>query len=110
MQNSANLQAALGKLNPDHMAVIDRLLQPKLRADWLPVPGPQTDAYRSKADLLLYGGAAGGGKTDLLIGLALTQHNRSVIFRRAYVDLRAVEDRLIEIRGPGTAIMVLIAT
>lgn len=26
------------------------------------LPGPQTDAYLSKADILLYGGAAGGGK------------------------------------------------
>ena len=30
--------------------------------NWLPSPGPQTDAYFSKADLLLYGGQAGGGK------------------------------------------------
>lgn len=29
---------------------------------WIPNPGPQTDAYFSKADLLYYGGAAGGGK------------------------------------------------
>ena len=26
------------------------------------LPGPQTEAYLSKADILLYGGAAGGGK------------------------------------------------
>ena len=52
---------------------------------------------RSKADLLLYGGAAGGGKTDLLLGLALTAHERAVIFRRAYADLKGIEQRLIEI-------------
>jgi hypothetical protein len=56
-------------------------------------------AYTSPADLLLYGGAAGGGKSDLLIGLALTAHERSVIFRRTYVDLRGMEQRLIEIAG-----------
>ena len=62
---------------------------PELTAAWTPEPSnpPQVEAYHSKADLLLYGGAAGGGKTDLLIGLALTAHERSVIFRRAYVDL-----------------------
>lgn len=64
---------------------------------WLPSPGPQTQAYLSKADILLYGGAAGGGKTDLCLGLALTKHERSVFFRRAYVDLQGAEERLIEI-------------
>jgi len=29
---------------------------------WVPNPGPQTDAYFSEADCLLYGGAPGGGK------------------------------------------------
>lgn len=28
---------------------------------WAPNPGPQTDAYFSDADILLYGGQAGGG-------------------------------------------------
>jgi hypothetical protein len=40
-----------------------------------------------------------GVRLTLLIGLALTEHHRSVIFRRAYVDLRGVEERLLEIRG-----------
>lgn len=29
---------------------------------WIPSPGPQTQAYYSKADVLLYGGEPGGGK------------------------------------------------
>jgi len=29
---------------------------------WMPNPGPQTEAYLSEADILLYGGQAGGGK------------------------------------------------
>lgn len=37
---------------------------------WRPLPGPQTMAYSSPADELFYGGAAGGGKTDLLLGVA----------------------------------------
>ena len=39
---------------------------------WVPLPGPQTEAYESLADVTFYGGAAGGGKTDLAIGLRLS--------------------------------------
>ena len=49
---------------------------------WVPNPGPQTDAYFSDADELFYGGQAGGGKTDLELGLALTAHRRSLVLRR----------------------------
>lgn len=49
---------------------------------FIPNPGPQTDAYNSKADILLYGGSAGGGKSQLLLGLGSQCHSRSIIFRR----------------------------
>lgn len=49
---------------------------------FVPLPGPQTDAYLSKADVLLYGGSAGSGKSFLLMGLASQEHTRSIIFRR----------------------------
>lgn len=64
-------------------------------AKWIPNPGPQTDAYFSKADCLLYGGEPGGGKSQLCLGLAFNEHQRSVIMRRQYGDLdRIVEDAL----------------
>lgn len=66
---------------------------------WIPNPGPQTRAYQSLADILLYGGAGGGGKSDLGLGLAVTQHQRSLIMRRKYVDLAYLTDRTIEIVG-----------
>lgn len=49
---------------------------------WFPNDGPQTEAYFSLADILLYGGQAGGGKSQLLLGAASQRHYRSIIFRR----------------------------
>jgi hypothetical protein len=45
-------------------------------------------AYLSPADELFYGGAAGGGKTELLLGLAVTAHEKSIIFRREFAQFR----------------------
>lgn len=62
---------------------------------WVPNPGPQTEAYYSKADCLLYGGEPGGGKSQLILGLAFNEHQRSLIMRREYGDLdRIIEDAL----------------
>lgn len=66
---------------------------------WTPNPGPQTDAFYSKADIMLYGGAGGGGKSDLGVGLACTEHKRSLIMRRKYTDLAFLTDRTIEVIG-----------
>ena len=66
---------------------------------WTPLEGPQTQAYHSEADICLYGGAAGGGKTDLSLGLALTQHRRTLFIREEATQLLGVYDRLAEIIG-----------
>jgi len=63
---------------------------------WVPLAGPQTTAYRSEADILYYGGSAGGGKTDLLLGLALAKHAQSIIFRRQTTQLVGIQARLLE--------------
>lgn len=54
---------------------------------WTPNPGPQTDAYFSPADLLYYGGSAGGGKSQLLLGTAINDHSISRLFRRQFKDI-----------------------
>lgn len=66
---------------------------------WLPNVGPQTEAFLSSADVLLYGGAGGGGKTDLGLGLAFTAHRRSLILRRKYANLGSLTERALEIHG-----------
>ena len=61
---------------------------------WLPTPdAPQEHAFNSEADELFYGGQAGGGKTDLGLGLALTAHKRSLILRRIRVAQMVVAER-----------------
>src|SRR5262245_3541576 len=87
--------ADLAYLTPAERAELDRLLWPPL---WEPFPGsPQEQAYHSEADELFYGGSAGGGKSDLLLGLAGTTHRQSVILRREFPRLRALSERSREI-------------
>ena len=71
------------------------------RADMVPQDGPQRQAYESEADIIFYGGAAGGGKTDLLLGLTLTSQQHSIIFRREAVQLVGIEERMTAIRARG---------
>lgn len=66
---------------------------------WVPQPGPQTSAFFSQADVLFFGGQAGGGKTDLGLGLALTTHKRSLVLREQYVELSFLTDRTIKMNG-----------
>jgi hypothetical protein len=60
---------------------------------WRPLPGPQTRAIESLADETFYGGAAGGGKSDWLLGMAMTEHQDAIIFRREYPQLRSLVKR-----------------
>lgn len=79
--------------------VIKTALEATKHLAWIPNAGPQTDAYHSKADILLYGGQPGGGKTALLLGLALNSHSRSLIVRKQFADLDGVVDNLVGILG-----------
>jgi len=90
--------ALLGFLTAAEREELDTLLtsDPAL---WRPLPGPQSIAYYSDADIIGFGGAAGGGKTDLACGKALTQHRKSMILRRIGTELTGVIDRLEELVG-----------
>jgi len=68
-----------------------------IEKEWKPLPGPQTQAYHSEADILFYGGSAGAGKSDLLLGLSSKEHQKSIIFRREYTQLQGLIERGREI-------------
>lgn len=90
----------LAALPPDEVAALARDAEVRLSGyRFIPSPGPQTEAYFSEADVLLYGGEPGGGKTGLLIGLALNEHDRSLIVRKHFADLEGVIDNAKEMLG-----------
>lgn len=97
MTSLDDLVGRLTKLGPDEQRIADELIAST--PVWVPSPGPQTEAYFSKADVLLYGGQGGGGKSDLGLGLAFTAHKRSLIMRRKYANLGSLTERAIEING-----------
>lgn len=98
---TAALDTLIGRI--DNLAAPDRVaLQKQLDeagvldqfSVWHPQTGPQTEGYFSEADLTLYGGAAGGGKTDLIAGLALFAHHKVAIFRQSLKSLKGLIERM----------------
>lgn len=101
MSVQSELEAFISSLSSEDKAELDSMIVHEVNALWLPEPEnkPQIAAFVSDADMVLYGGSAGGGKTDLIVGLALTEHHKSVIFRNQYKDLAGIEERIKEIGG-----------
>lgn len=66
---------------------------------WMPLPNTQLLAYQSTADVVGFGGAAGGGKSDWLLGTALTKHTKSLIMRREAVQLPGLIQRMTDLLG-----------
>jgi hypothetical protein len=88
------VEAKLRALTPEQRRGVQLQIAKQLSKCWMSQPGPQMAAYNSEADETLYGGAAGGGKSDLLVGMACTAHQRSIIFRRQANDLDKLWSRL----------------
>lgn len=95
--DESEIEQYLLTLDEDEQAEIAKLL-----ADapiWFPLEGPQMAAYLSQADVIGYGGAAGGGKTDLVVGSFLTVHKRSLVVRREKAQTDGIVQRCEEILG-----------
>jgi hypothetical protein len=94
------IRTMLSGMQPDARAQLEReVMAATAGQNWFPNEGPQSQAFYSAADVLLYGGQGGGGKTDLGLGLAFTSHRRSLILRRKYANLGGVIERALEIHG-----------
>ena len=97
-----NLMQRLNGLSEKRVArerYLVALQERKRRRPWTPLKGPQLQAYESVADVIGYGGAAGGGKTDLACGKALTRHRKVMMLRRVGTELTGIVDRLEELIG-----------
>lgn len=97
--STALMLAAVRALDPDARRELDAILLAGDAPAWVPQDGPQRAAYDSLADIVFYGGAAGGGKTDLLLGVALTTQRHSIVFRREAVQLTGIVERMASILG-----------
>lgn len=96
----AHLDALWEAATPQEREEIRRLLDSDLSEHiWRAQVGRQSEAADCTADVLGYGGSAGGGKTDLIAGLSLTEFDRSVIFRREKAQTEGIIQRLTEILG-----------
>lgn len=96
----SELEKLIAGLPEGQRAEIAQACRPIFKGQsWLPNAGPQTQAFESEADELFYGGEAGGGKTDLLLGTAIANHRRSLILRRLNGEVDGLIDRMVEILG-----------
>ena len=76
------LERLRGKPPSERRGIVEKIKSATAKMRWVPNPGPQTEAYLSEAGILLYGGQAGGGKTGLVMGLAINEFQTGIIFRR----------------------------
>lgn len=97
----STFRARISELSADQLEELKTLLSSTGVVWWPHLENrPQRAAYESKAFEVLYGGAAGGGKSDLILGTARNKHKRSLILRREFPDLeRSLIARSFEFFG-----------
>lgn len=83
----SELERTIASLSEPDRAELIRLADDELRQPFIPNAGPQQEALDSEAEILGYGGQAGGGKSAVMIGAAARNHYSALILRREAVQL-----------------------
>lgn len=101
VQDLRALEKILNRIPKEKLAELERLpgLANALDRHWIPNPGPQQWACETPADELFFGGEAGGGKSEILMGLAATQHQNSLLLRRTNKEASKFIKRFEQIVG-----------
>lgn len=95
-----SLESVIGRLTGEQRQELETLVKAELEKAFLPNTGPQTAALLSEADILLYGGQAGGGKSALEIGAFFSGHHTGLVLRREAVQLDGLIEFCKEIGEP----------
>lgn len=98
LTDPATIERAMRLMTADERTELEKLVNAD-PAIWRPQVGRQMEALQSEAEVIGYGGAAGGGKSDLIAGMALTQHLRTLVLRREKTQTEGIIQRLTEILG-----------
>jgi hypothetical protein len=101
---TALLDDLIGRLNALPAKVKEQVVKDAKEATKgllvVPNTGPQTAAYLSEADVLLFGGSPGGGKTVLELALGINDsHYRTLIVRKSFTDLEGLIDTAKKLVG-----------
>lgn len=71
---------------------------------WWPINDAQTTALESPAEILLYGGGSGGGKTDFLVADGAQEvgnpNFRGLLLRKSFTEMNNIIDRMMAIYRP----------
>lgn len=96
----SSFRQALDALPADkRREVVSESLRRTAHHRWVPNPGPQRRCFECTADETLFGGEPGGGKSQVLIGLALGPHERSLLLRRTNKEASKFVGEIEEIVG-----------
>ena len=87
------------------MALLPWIPPPEgMDAVWWPINSKQRTAIESPAKLLLFGGASGGGKSDVLVADAAQEVDnpnlRGLLLRKSFTEMNNIIDRMMSIYRP----------